>query len=977
MPDIDDILRNELTDAQYAAATDTSPDVLALACAGSGKSRTLAYRVARLVAGGEPPESIIAFTFTEKAAESIKLRIGSALGAGGLEPTLLGAMFIGTIHAWCKNILGEMDARYRQFEVLDDNRLKLYLISRYGELGLWDHLQNTGRGRYFQVVREVASAWKLVNDEMLDLDEVVAEDSELGTVLQNLKAAMDRDCFIDFSQMIRTVAEALANRDPGACAAVAMLRHLHVDEYQDVNPSQESLIGSMRELAQTLFVCGDDDQALYAWRGADVSNILEFTERHPDAAEHTLARNFRSTPAIVEAADAFVVAELGPARLAKNPEAAPTDQPHDLRRLWFNDRAEEAEWVAERIATLLGTAYKEQDGRLRGLTPADFAILMRSTKMPEPSGGPPRHAAYTAALEARGIPYSLEAGGSVFDRQQAAVLRDAFELLRDGQPSRDDARTHFDAQILPAYPDADFNTFVRVLASWAREIHGPPSDSGAARRRVYPQQLVHDLLNAFGIQTASLDAGTMADIGAFSRMIQDAESVYLSIDSSARFRQILNFLQQIARDGYDTGTDDVLARPDAVTVSTVHKVKGLEFPAVFIADMENRRFPKRKSDYKGWLPPALVKDAVQRGAYRSTPEEEARLFYTAMTRAERYLHTSGAAHLPGGSQTQRPSRFTQRLAHDELVEDPGGPPDGLTDATPERRIDETVLPTTYSDIRYYLGCPRDYLFRKSYGFSPPITDLFGFGLTVHAALGKLHERYPDAGPTLDEAESIARETFHLKHVPESRDPDRPGPYERARDSAADILRTYADTYASDFARTRKVEARFEIPLQDAVISGSIDLMLREDENGDVLDAQVVDFKSMEGGDDPELNPALDWTALALQVQLYAKAAREILGENARTGSVHLLKDNQRISVPVDDAAIAAAVDNVEWAVGRILNDDFPMRPHPEKCAGCDFQAICPKQIEDFKTEERPPPLQIPGEAAGRTINAFDVEPTNG
>ncbi len=971
MSGIDQVLRNALTSEQHAAATDPASDILALACAGSGKSRTLAYRVARLVADGEPPESIIAFTFTEKAAESIKLRIGEALGAAGLEPTLLGAMFVGTIHAWCKGVLGEIDARYRQFEVLDDNRLKLYLISRYGELGLWEHLQHPGRGRYFEVVREVASAWKMVNDEMLDLDEVAAEDSELGTVLQNLSEAMDRDCFIDFSQMIRAVTEALAAENPVACAALADLRHLHVDEYQDVNPGQEALIRAMRGLAQTLFVCGDDDQALYAWRGADVSNILEFTQRHPDAVEHALSRNFRSTPAIVDAADGFVVAELGPARLPKSPEAEATDEPRDLRRVWFQTRPEEADWVAERIATLLGTAYNEGD-RIRGLTPADFAILMRSTKQAEPAGQP-RHAAFTEALTARDIPFSLEAGGSVFDRPQTEVLRDAFELLREGQPTRDAARTLFDASVAPAYPDADFNDFVRVLSSWAREIHGPSSSSGAARRRVYPQQLVHDLLNAFGIRTADLDAGTMADIGSFSRMIQDAESVYLSIDSSARFGQILNFLQQVAKDGYDTGTDDVLARPDAVTVSTVHKVKGLEFPAVFIVDMENRRFPKRKSDYKGWLPTALVGDAVNRGAYRSTPEEEARLFYTAMTRAERYLQISGAENLPGGKQKQKPSKFSQRLENDELVEDPAGLPEGLKEAAEERRIDETVLPTTYSDIRYYLGCPRDYLFRKSYGFSPPITDLFGFGLSVHAALGKLHEKFPDAGPSSEDAELVAREMFHLKHVPESQDPDRPGPYERARDSAAEILRTYAETYADDFARTRKVEARFEIPLRDAVIAGSIDLMLREDENGEILDAEVVDFKSMEGGEDPELNPALDWTTLALQVQLYAKAAREVLGENARTGSVHLLKDNQRIDVPVDDAAVSAAVENVEWAVGRILENDFPMRPHPEKCGACDFQAICPKVAEEFTVEERPPVLHIPGEAEGKIINAFDVQ----
>ena len=130
MPTIDEVLQDNLAPDQLNAASDTSAEVLTLACAGSGKSRTLAFRIARLVAQGVSPDSIVAFTFTEKAAESIKLRVSQALTAAGLSPTVLGAMYIGTIHSYCQNILGEMDATYRQFDVLDDNRLKLYLISR-------------------------------------------------------------------------------------------------------------------------------------------------------------------------------------------------------------------------------------------------------------------------------------------------------------------------------------------------------------------------------------------------------------------------------------------------------------------------------------------------------------------------------------------------------------------------------------------------------------------------------------------------------------------------------------------------------------------------------------------------------------------------------------------------------------------------------------------------------------------------------
>ena len=136
MRDIGRVLIDNLTPHQRDAANDSGSEVLCLACAGSGKSRTLAFRIARLVAEGQDPTGIVAFTFTDKAAESIKRQVSKALSAAGLDPMFLGAMYVGTIHSYCNNILGEMDARYRQFDVLDENRLKLFLISRYFRLNL-------------------------------------------------------------------------------------------------------------------------------------------------------------------------------------------------------------------------------------------------------------------------------------------------------------------------------------------------------------------------------------------------------------------------------------------------------------------------------------------------------------------------------------------------------------------------------------------------------------------------------------------------------------------------------------------------------------------------------------------------------------------------------------------------------------------------------------------------------------------------
>lgn len=964
------ILLEHLNEEQYDAATDAAAEVLTLACAGSGKSRTLAFRIAWLITEqGANPEGIVAFTFTEKAADAIKLRVAHALAACGLDTNFLGRMYIGTIHSYCQYLLGLADARYRQYDVLDDNRLKLYLIENYPRLGL-QNFKPRANGRYFEVIKQCYEAWTHHNEELIDPDDVGEHDDEIAGFLLQLRDSLNDDEFLDFSLMQRLAVEALRAGDAGALDSISPLQHLLVDEYQDINPIQDALIEILHRHSETLFVVGDDDQSIYGWRGADVTRIQTFTQRHPNASDHTLGTNYRSTPLIVHSADAFAHAELGAQRIVKNPQALETDQPNEFRSLWFDHRNDEAEWVAEKIGELLGTRYVENDGTVRGLTPADFAILMRSTRTPETGGNPPRHNAYTSRLDQRGTPFSLEAGGGLFDRPHVQILRESFSLFRNGQPDRNAVMNHYSQFVLPVFPNADFNALTRVFTTWGRNIHAPVR-RGAPRRRVYPQNLVFELLEAFGVSSTPLDDGVMQDIGVFSRIIQDVETVYPSVDTAGRFNSILNFLNVVAEGGYDTTSSEIVQRPDAVTVSTVHKMKGLEFPVVFVVDVESGRFPGSQSNYRGWLPDELLQDALNRGAYRGTREEEARLFYTALTRAERFLYVTGCADADGWTRKRRPSPFAEHLDDKDIATEADAPTKGLHQQAPQRRIEASNLPTSYSDLKYYLKCPKDYHFRKIFGFSPAIPDLFGFGMTVHASIGKLHQEFPDEPPTREEAEEIAGDLFHLKHVQPSGDPEnRPGPYERAQNRAQELVSGYADEFGTDFQQRRQIEARFEIPVEDAVVSGAIDLMIEEDEQGNVVDACVIDFKTIEGGDFPEENVNLEWTELSLQVQLYAKAARDVLGRFAEQGFVHLLKDGQRVDIPADDAAVNSALANVEWAVNRIVAEDFPMRPDQSKCEDCDFKQICSMQPQDFSVSAQPPEIHVPGEDRSQPVLAF-------
>lgn len=968
--DINEILSAQLTEKQLEAAIDKHEEILCLACAGSGKSRTLAYRIAYLITQGCKAEEIVAFTFTEKAAESLKRRVSEALNAVGLSSSLVGAMYIGTIHSYCQFLLGSVNAKYRQFEVLDENKLKLYLLSRFYDLNL-NNIQSVKKAGQFTVIKEVANAWCTANDEMMSFDDILKEDKVLGDVLKEIYNKMHEEQFIDFSLMVRLAVEELEKETVEINNLLNNISHLMVDEYQDINPVQERLIIAIKNHIKTLLVVGDDDQSIYAWRGADVNNILEFENRYPNCAKHTLSTNFRSTSDIVQASDNFIQQELGPLRYSKNPVSNSNGNVNDFRSVWFGTREQEAEWVADMINSLIGTEYIEKyndDGspkEVRGLTPADFAILFRAIRRSyNPQNLPHRHYEFTKAIRDKGILYTLDSEGGIFERPHAIVIRNIMELLRESTPLREDVKNFFVKEILPNFPKANFKLLAHVLADWGIKIHTPP---GTTRRRVYPQEFLQEIFIALGVPQSNFDDTIMRDLGVFSSIILDIEKVYVSIDSLSRYRQILNFLSNVAESGYDVSTLDVIAKPDAITISTIHKMKGLEFPVVFIVDVVNRRFPSDKSNYSGWLPESLMSGAIKRGAYCTTRPDEARLFYTAMTRAERFLYITGAASQPDVARDKKPSAFKARI--DAMnVSNSVDLPAGLNKVALKRRVDETLLPTSYSEIKDYLTCPMSYKLKKHFGFNPAVPELFGFGQTTHTIIERLHQIYKNTIPTKEDAEKVAKEVFHLKHIFPANNPiNNPGPYERALNSAIKIARDYVERFSHDFNRIKEDEVRFEINIGQALVSGAIDLLLKHDDKGEITDAHVIDFKSL---DKPKEDSDNEWIDLSLQVQLYAYAAKEVLSEKAQTGSVHLLKENSRINVPVDESSLSAAVENIKWAVNQILDGDFPCRPYEAKCEKCDVNKVCGKYVQGFKNRIMPPKINIPIDNKSLIVKAF-------
>ena len=955
--EIDEILKKNLTDEQYAAVVDRSRYILCLACAGSGKSRTLAYKIAYLISKGESPESIIAFTFTEKAAESIKRRVSEALHKFGISENVIGRMFIGTLDAFCQKLLGDINAKYRQYDILDQNRLILYIMSRYY------HFEMEQTKGYFKKIKELAAAWQTMNNENIAMDDIQFVDEELYKQLNQLSNLLESEGYMDFSFAISLAIKELKSITKKEGSYVEKFKYLFVDEYQDINPIQEEFISILSNFLDMLFVVGDDDQAIYGWRGANVQNILTFEKRYCSVNVHKLLVNFRSNRAIVETANTFIQKNIPFQRLSKEVIYHRNGNISDLRKLWFDTRENEAKWVAQRIESLIGTTYIEynQDGterNRRGLTYSDFAVLIRGIHT---QNGENRDIQFVNAMRELNIPVKTSGEGGIFDRPYAQCILAIMELLRDGSTDREVAEVCFDDYVLPIFPNADKNKYFNVLQRWYTNIHRP---SSSARRKVYPQNFLHQLADALNLRTLS-DEAALRDLGLFSDIIKDVEQTYISIDSKWRYVEMLNFLQNIAKD-YELESVDYISKIDAVNVSTIHKVKGLEFPVVFVVDLVNLRFPGKSNSYNGRLPRELMTTAIERGAYGNREEDEARLFYTAITRAERVLYMTGSAIHPELKNKKKPSAFIVGLTHQDMREDKKF--DELDNKMePSSRFDMNELPTDFSSIKTYLTCPFMYKLQTIYGYNAAVPELFGFGQTTHTILERLHQKYKDRIPTEQEIYDMVENTFMLKHVFPSNDPvNRPGSYERAKELVHKMMKKYVQEYASDFCRIRQDEARFELAVDDALITGSIDLLLKEDTEQNIRIAEVIDFKSMEISRDTK---EFDWREMSVQVQLYSKAAKDVIGQDAELGYVHTLKDNKRVLVPVDAKSVQHAIGAVEWAVRGIIQNDFPMRACKENCGYCDYRAFCKQKREGFKRSDMPPTIITP--VGEKIIAAFE------
>src|SRR5580698_1223128 len=388
------------TPDQGNALAHRSGNLLILACAGSGKTEVISKRISLLVKEGTPKNSIIAFTFTERAAGELKLRIRQHLEAELPEDPALGDMYVGTMHSFCLQLLKEIDPSYRKFEVMDEARQAALIMTNFHHfpdsshpgLGLNNLRQSTRTGGYWDTISVFLNTLNVVHQKQVALDKI--GDSHVRTAITRYQEIAHGypNFFFDFNRIIDELILKLTDSPTILCDVRKRFKYLVVDEYQDVDDRQEQLIHLISNGGKDVCVTavGDDDQAIYGWRGARLNNILTFHQRYPNVRTETLTFNYRSTHAIVDLANT-AIRKLPPGtRAAKEmvarhwaegtqnwPETMAEAQ--DIQRREFASEEAEADWIVRRVQELRGTLISENDGQ-RGIDYADMAILLRSVR---------------------------------------------------------------------------------------------------------------------------------------------------------------------------------------------------------------------------------------------------------------------------------------------------------------------------------------------------------------------------------------------------------------------------------------------------------------------------------------------------------------------------------------------------------------------------------------------------------------------
>lgn len=624
-------LLEDLNPAQAEAVKVAKGPVLILAGAGSGKTKTLTHRIANLVANeGVWPEQILAVTFTNKAAREMRERLGKLLRQDGGNRSFM--PWMGTFHSICVRLLridGDKIGIRRNFVIYDeDDRLGLIKLAMKQQQVSDKNIKP----------RAVASAISGAKNELIDPDAFEASatypfQKTVADLYQAYEKARIEAGALDFDDLLIETVRLFREQPDIREKWRQKFQHILIDEYQDTNAAQYALVKSLVNNDRNICVVGDDWQSIYSFRGADFTNILNFERDFPSTVVIKLEQNYRSTNAILVAAQ-NVITKNKQRTDKKLWTALDGGAPVQVHATY--DEAEEANLVASRIST-----HATMGARTYG----DFAVLYRTNAQ-----------SYTLerAFMSLRVPYQIVGGVRFYDRKEikdiVAYLRliyQPYDIMSFSRivnvPTRGIGATSVEKflqwQSTTGMDIVDALYNIELSSSVTARARGPMHQLGSMIRMLQgmiaedasPSDIIEKLLALTNYRDYILDGSPQAEE-------RDA-NIGALISDSKNFVSLPEFLEEIAL----MSSADADAHQQKVTMMTVHAAKGLEFPVVFMVGMEEGIFPHSRVYEAG---PAEL-------------EEERRLCYVGMTRAREELHlTYASSRLQFGSRGYNmPSRF--------------------------------------------------------------------------------------------------------------------------------------------------------------------------------------------------------------------------------------------------------------------------------------------------------------------------------
>lgn len=628
----------ELNHQQWVAVTCPPGPALVIAGAGSGKTRTLTYRVAYLIEHGIAPRQILLLTFTNKAAQEMMERVALLLGRE--LPSLWG----GTFHSMGNRILRRHAPAvgYPQgFTIMDREDAKSLLKSCIEEEKIVKSAQFPKAevvGNIFsQAVNRMIPLALMIQDQFSYFEHLTAQ---LESIRERYRARKIENGLVDFDDLLALWLELLDKDDDVRRQYQRQFRYLLVDEYQDTNKLQGRLIDRLAEEHGNVMAVGDEDQSIYSWRGADFRNILEFQKRYPSAKIFKIETNYRSAPEILRLANAAIAAN---GNQFKKRLQAVRDSGQKPVLATCEDANKQADFVAQRVVEL----------RLAGEKLSDMAVLYRSH----------RHAMeLQLELTKQGIPFWITSGIRFFEQ---AHVKDATAYLKLVANPRDEVAFHRLAKMLPGIGEKMahklWNRFLSQSPKWSiaeRLANCAPAVPKKARVDWEQWNVTMSQLEA---EPMRRDPGKMIELilgAGYEEYLQNQFENYRSrledlqqmAQYARAFENLEDFLAQLALET-NLEAEDRAAKTnedDRLRLTTIHQAKGLEFNVVFIIMLCQGLFPFSRS----------LRDA------ETGEEEERRLFYVATTRAknELYLSFPQMRFAPGQQDNHlQPSQFLREL----------------------------------------------------------------------------------------------------------------------------------------------------------------------------------------------------------------------------------------------------------------------------------------------------------------------------